>query len=123
MTRCPTCHIRKPDSLFTTIKHDEGKCLNCRQTGRKLVPRGHDDGCATEKAHDCDCLRGRKIRTTQAAQIKPTKEDEKILRLARKEMRGFRRRGSPQIDRPYAYIGGSSEKGMIARGPFKREGG
>ena len=121
MTRCPTCHLRKPDALFTTVLQDRGKCLNCRATGGRLKPRKHDKSCASiVSSSKCDCLHGRKIRTIQADPIKPTKHDKVLIKFAKREMKDFKRRGAPEVERPYSYIGASSDKGMVSRKLYTR---
>jgi len=107
MTRCIMCKLRKPDSLFSkTNKSTKGKCLNCRaitRGGGRLRPRG-----------------GMFSRDFQADEIKPSKGDAKLIAFAKAEMKKFKQRGAPVIERPYAFIAADPAKGIVSRKLFQR---
>jgi len=106
MKRCPRCKLRKPDSLFVSTLGGRGRCYNCRTIKSRIKPHG-----------------GPMIRTIQAEPIEISKLDRALSRIAWKEKKAFKKRGSPEVERPYSYIGGKPEAGMVSRGVFKREGG
>jgi len=105
MKRCPKCKLRKPNAVFHSKKSTFERCLSCRTShigragGRRKEPMA--------------------IRTFQAQPIEPSKADVKLMALARREMRKFKRRGSPNVERPYVFVAGRRDKGIVARIPPK----
>ncbi len=104
MKLCPRCRLRKPDACFTPHISDRGKCLNCRDSRPKLHPRN-------KKV---------KMNVFQAEEIAISAADAKLVASAQAEMAKFRHRGSPRIERPYAFIGGDPKKGMVSRRAFQK---
>jgi len=111
MRRCPTCKLRKPDAVFLNRKREEvksyrGKCVNCRSTvrgGGRLRPKS-----------------GMLVRDFQVDEIEINAKDAKLVALAKREMKKFKKRGSPKIERPYAFIAGNPSKGMAGRRTYQK---
>jgi len=106
---CPRCHLQKPDAVFL-------KWMKFRYMGPPRVLKE----CENCRAHRKQGrLKSRSLRTkmltTQAPPIKISKEDRKLVTLARRERKEFRRRGSPEVERPYSYIGGNPAKGLAGQ--------
>jgi len=108
MKHCPRCQLSKLDANFIK-RNDRGfskvlvECQCCqmhRNQGRTKIRK----------------IENVKTLTTQASRIKISKEDAKLVTLARREMKNFRKRGAPEVKRPYAYVAGNPEKGLVSRG-------
>jgi len=96
MKLCPRCELWKPNALFIKPKARGGKCESCCTQNRR-------SGYGRKAAH---------IRTFQASPIDPSKEDKKLVALAKREMKRFKKRGSPLAERPYCFIAGNPTKGL-----------